>query len=151
MKKALIETRYFTYIFVSLWKILAFVISGLVILQIKGDNAGVFTLLGSAFGEHKITLQSVRPTAGGAVPDLLEILPNGETEVINADINTPVHVVLLAIVSAYFMYIVGEFFFFSLDFCRDWLIGTGWFFLPIVYIFETFCYVYIIITYVTLF
>jgi hypothetical protein len=81
----------------------------MVILHLKGQNVGhLFTMLGTAFGEHKITVQSVRPGAGGTIPDHLEILPNGETEIVNAVFHTPIYVLLLSIAGAYFMYIFGE-------------------------------------------
>lgn len=109
VKRDLIQTRYFTYMFISIWKIFSFTISAMVILRMRGENIGhLFSMLGTAFGEHKITVQAVN-TAGGTIPDLLEILPNGETEVVNAEFHTAGHLLLFAIIAAYFVYIFGKF------------------------------------------
>lgn len=108
VKRAMIQTRYFTYVFISTWKIVAFFVSVMVILRMQGQTVGhLFSMFGDAFGEHKIVIQAIRAT-GNAVPDLFEILPNGETEIVNADFNTPIHVTLMAILGGYFMYIFGE-------------------------------------------
>lgn len=101
-------TRYFTYIYVSVWKIMAFVISSLLILHIKGENVGhLFTMLSSAFSDHKITVTSIKSTSG-TLPDLSEILTGDITEVVNADFNTPIYVLLLQITGAYFAYVFGK-------------------------------------------
>ncbi|KAL7298109.1 hypothetical protein TKK_0009113 [Trichogramma kaykai] len=110
VKRDLIQTRYFTYIFISLWKILAFAITGMVVLYCRGENVShLFTLVGQAFGDHKIVVQAVRTTAGGSLPDLIEIMPDGDVEIVSADFRAPHYVLLLAILSGYFMYIFGKF------------------------------------------
>ncbi|XP_066588924.1 chitin synthase chs-2 isoform X1 [Prorops nasuta] len=110
VKKELRVTRYFTYIFVSVWKIVAFFISSLVIIYTRGYNVGhLFTMFGSAFSDHKITVLSVRSTISGSLPDLAEILPNGEPEIVSAVSNTPIYVLLLQIFGAYLAYIFGKF------------------------------------------
>lgn len=102
-------TRYFTYIYVSVWKIMAFVISSLLILHIKGENVGhLFTMLSSAFSDHKITVTSIKSITSGTLPDLSEILTGDITEVVNADFNTPIYVLLLQITGAYFAYVFGK-------------------------------------------
>lgn len=94
---------------VSIWKIVAFLISTILILHIKGENVGhLFTMLSSAFGEHKITVTSVKSFSIGTLPDVSEILTGDITEVINADFNTPIYVLLLQIAGAYFAYVFGE-------------------------------------------
>ena len=67
-------------------------------------------MFGTAFSEHKITVQAVRATGDGTIPDLFEILPNGDTEIVNADHMAPVYVGLLAFFGAYFMYIFGKYY-----------------------------------------
>ncbi|XP_057328109.1 chitin synthase chs-2 isoform X1 [Microplitis mediator] len=110
VKKELRLTRYFTYLFISVWKIIAFFISSLVIFHLKGENVGhFFSMFGSAFREHKITVTGVRQSVVGTVPDLSEILPTGDTETISADLNSIVYVLLIQIVGSYFTYIVGKF------------------------------------------
>ncbi|XP_012283627.1 uncharacterized protein LOC105701456 isoform X1 [Orussus abietinus] len=116
VKKELRLTRYFTYMFVAIWKIVAFFLSTMVILHMKGDNIGyLFTMFGTAFSSHKIVVTAIQPNLGsgtsplGVIPDLAEILPNGETETVNADFNTPIYVLLLQIFGAYFVYVFGKF------------------------------------------
>jgi len=109
VKKEMRLTRYFTYMLVSVWKIVAFFISSILILHIKGENVGhLFTMFSSAFGDHKITVTSIKSITGGSLPDLSEILTGDITEIVNADFNTPVYVLLLQIAGAYFAYVFGK-------------------------------------------
>ncbi|KMQ90324.1 chitin synthase 8 [Lasius niger] len=108
VKKEMRLTRYFTYMLVSIWKIVAFFISTILILYMKGENVGhLFTMLSSAFGEHKITVTSVKTIAGN-LPDLSEIVTGDITEVVNADFSTPIYVLLLQIAGSYFAYVFVE-------------------------------------------
>lgn len=110
VKRDLRLTRYFTYMFVSLWKIIVFLISTLVILHIKNENIGhLFSMFGTAFSEHSITVTAIRQASAGIIPDLEDIIKTSETEIINADFNTPIYVLLLQIFCAYFAYIFGKF------------------------------------------
>ncbi|KAG5309753.1 CHS8 synthase, partial [Pseudoatta argentina] len=110
VKKEMRLTRYFTYMLVTVWKIMAFFISSVLILHIKGDNVGhLFSMLSSAFGDHKITVTSIKSINSGSLPDLSEILTGDITEVVNADFNTPIYVLLLQIAGAYFAYVFGKF------------------------------------------
>ncbi|XP_012058612.1 PREDICTED: uncharacterized protein LOC105621766 [Atta cephalotes] len=110
VKKEMRLTRYFTYMLVSVWKIMAFFISSILILHIKGDNVGhLFSMLSNAFGDHKITVTSIKSINSGSLPDLSEILTGDITEVVNADFNTPIYVLLLQIAGAYFAYVFGKF------------------------------------------
>lgn len=77
-------------------------------MRLRGDNPGhLLSMFGAAFGEHKITVQAVN-TAGGTIPDLTEIVRNGETEVVNAEFHTAGHLLLFTIIAAYFVYIFGK-------------------------------------------
>ncbi|XP_015109437.1 chitin synthase chs-2 isoform X2 [Diachasma alloeum] len=110
VKKDLRLTRYFTYLFVSVWKIIAFFISSLIILHSRGETVGhLFTMFGSAFGEHKITVTAVRQNALGTIPDISDFLPNGETETVDADLNSAIYVLLIQIFASYIAYIFGKF------------------------------------------
>ncbi|XP_048509220.1 chitin synthase chs-2 isoform X4 [Athalia rosae] len=111
VKEEMKMTRYFTYSFVALWKIIAFFMSSLIVLQAKGNTVShLFTMFGSAFGEHTITITEVQSTiGGGTIPDLSDVLPNGETETINVNSNTPIYVLLIQIFCAYFAYVFGKF------------------------------------------
>ncbi|XP_015191639.1 PREDICTED: uncharacterized protein LOC107074595 isoform X2 [Polistes dominula] len=110
VKRELRLTRYFTYMFVSFWKIIAFFISALTILHLKGENIGhLFTMFGTAFGEHKIIVYAmVTQSTNSTLADLRDILPNSDIDIM-ADFNTPIYVLLLQIFSAYFAYIFGKF------------------------------------------
>lgn len=111
MKKDIRLTRYFTYMWVSVWKIVAFFISTLLILYAKGEDVGhLFTMLSSAFGEHKLTVTPYKSATSGTSPDLTEILIAGgdATETINADFSTPIYVLLLQVFGAYFAYVFGK-------------------------------------------
>lgn len=104
-------TRYFTYMMVSVWKIVAFVISSLLILHMKGENVGhLFTMFSSAFGDHKLTVTPIKSATSGTAPDVMEILIAGgdATESISASFYTPIYVLLLQIFGAYFAYVFGK-------------------------------------------
>lgn len=110
VKKEMRLTRYFTYMLVSVWKIVAFFISSITILHMKGEKVGhLFTMFSTAFGEHRLTVTATRSSTIGTAPDLTEILIAGDaTETINAVTNTPIYVLLLQIAGAYFAYVFGE-------------------------------------------
>ncbi|XP_047357161.1 chitin synthase chs-2 isoform X6 [Vespa velutina] len=108
VKRELRLTRYFTYMFVSFWKIIAFFISVLTVLYMRGENIGhLFTMFPTAFGQHKIIVHTVVQT-NGTLSDLKDVLLNSDID-IDADFNTPIYVLLLQIFSAYFAYIFGKF------------------------------------------
>ncbi|XP_017793316.1 PREDICTED: uncharacterized protein LOC108575110 isoform X2 [Habropoda laboriosa] len=110
VKKELRVTRYFTYMFVSVWKIVAFFISTLLILYLKGDTVGhLFSLLNKAFGDHDIMVSTVRLDATGRIPDIADVIEISEKIPMPADVNTPIYVLLLQIFGAYFAYVFGKF------------------------------------------
>ncbi|XP_078047479.1 hyaluronan synthase-like protein kkv isoform X3 [Augochlora pura] len=110
VKKELRLTRYFTYMFISVWKIVAFFISTLLILYMKGDTVGhLFTMLSSAFGSHQIPVSQVRFDTSSRITDIADVLEVGEKILRPADTTTPIYVLLLQIFGAYFAYIFGKF------------------------------------------
>ncbi|XP_015436529.1 PREDICTED: uncharacterized protein LOC107191901 [Dufourea novaeangliae] len=110
VKKELRVTRYFTYMFISIWKILAFFISTLLILHMKGETVGhLFSMLSSAFSNHMIAVSEVRPQSSSRITDIADLLEIGEKRLIPADVTTPIYVLLLQIFGAYFAYIFGKF------------------------------------------
>lgn len=66
-------------------------------------------MMGSAFSEHKIIVHAVRQAGSDRITDLSEIIRIGETEIVNADYNTPIYVLLLQIFGAYFAYVFGKY------------------------------------------
>ncbi|XP_053982024.1 chitin synthase chs-2 isoform X1 [Hylaeus volcanicus] len=110
VKKELRLTRYFTYLFVSAWKIVGFFISALLILYVKGETVGhLFTMLSSAFGNHKIMVSKIRPDSSSRITDISDVIEIGDKIPIDASVNTPIYVLLLQIFGAYFAYIFGKF------------------------------------------
>lgn len=60
IKEELKYTRYFTYIFVSVWKIVAFFCCVILILWIQGESlADFFGLFSTGFGPHNIIVEEV--------------------------------------------------------------------------------------------
>lgn len=111
VKKELRLTRYFTYMFMSVWKIVAFFISCLLILHMKGDTVGhLFSMLSTAFGDHKITVSMVRSETSSTITDIADVLQIGDPISMDASVTTPIYVLLLQIFGAYFAYIFGKFF-----------------------------------------
>lgn len=64
MKERLKRTRYFTYIFVSIWKVVWFVAVLVVVQFLKGEDAtNIFTRASKAFSPRQITINEVRMVA----------------------------------------------------------------------------------------
>ncbi|XP_053696809.1 chitin synthase chs-2 [Sabethes cyaneus] len=110
VKEDLKQTRYFTYMFLSLWKIILFFCFVLVVLFIRGDEvANLFSLFGIGFGPHKIVVEEVTVAFSQALPDLLEASQVGDTVDIDASYNTVTYVLIIQILGAYFCYVFGKF------------------------------------------
>lgn len=63
IKDRLKRTRYFTYIFVSIWKILCFFVFTLLAIGYRGDNIPkFFSSFSSGFSAHKIRITEVKLT-----------------------------------------------------------------------------------------
>ncbi|XP_067001404.2 chitin synthase chs-2 isoform X2 [Anabrus simplex] len=106
------ETRYFTYVFISVWKMLCFFCSVLLILQLQeGSVSHLFNLIPKAFSAHKITVSEVKPIMSGTsiIPDLSDAIPVGDREDVDAWHNTAIYVLIIQILSAYLCYIFGKF------------------------------------------
>lgn len=71
-KEELRTTRYFNCIFFSLWKILVFFCSLILILWVQGDYPmNLFNLFGDAFGPHKIIVEEVSSGLSLSLPDVI--------------------------------------------------------------------------------
>ncbi|XP_067001405.2 chitin synthase chs-2 [Anabrus simplex] len=106
------KTRYFTYLFISMWKMLCFFCSVLLILQLQeGSVSHLFSLIPKAFSEHKITVSEVKPIMSGTsiIPDFSDAIPVGDREDVDAWHNTAIYVLIIQILSAYLCYIFGKF------------------------------------------
>lgn len=72
-KEDLRTTRYFNSIFFSLWKMLLFFCSLLVILWLQGDYPmNLFNMFGDGFGPHKIVVEEVSSTLSQSLPDVIQ-------------------------------------------------------------------------------
>jgi len=60
VKDRMRKTRYFTYMFMSLWKILTFFCSMLFVLHMRGQSVhNFFSMFNTGFSEHKIIINEV--------------------------------------------------------------------------------------------
>lgn len=110
VKEDLKQTRYFTYMFLSLWKVMLFFCIVLVIMFFNGDEvANLFSLFGVGFGPHKIVVEEVATAFSSALPDLVEASQAGDTVDIDASYNTVTYVLIIQILGAYLCYVFGKF------------------------------------------
>lgn len=98
---------------------MAFFISTLLILHIKGETVGhLFSMLSAAFGKHDIIVSNIRPQTANTITDIADAIERGDR--FPADVTTPIYVLLLQIFSAYFAYIFGEYLFYHSDVNNIW-------------------------------
>ncbi|CAH0557892.1 unnamed protein product [Brassicogethes aeneus] len=111
IKEQFDETRYFTYMFISIWKILVFFLSILFILLInEGEIGFFFSDFSEGFGDHSITVLEIKPIIGGtALTDAAEIIATGDDTIIPANNMTAIYVLLINVLATYFAYIFGKF------------------------------------------
>lgn len=95
--------------FMSVWKIIVFFTSTILILYIKGETVGhLFSMFGDAFGNHTIVVRSMYDVTGRTT-DIADIVDIDDNKIaIPANVKSPIYVLLLQIFSAYFMYIFGK-------------------------------------------
>ncbi|XP_074029888.1 hyaluronan synthase-like protein kkv isoform X2 [Leptinotarsa decemlineata] len=105
------QTRYFTYMFISTWKILCFLICIMFILLVReGEMGFFFTEFSEGFGAHPITILEIKPVLGGtSLPDISEILPTGDDTVVQSSDITPIYVLMINVLASYLTYIFGKF------------------------------------------
>lgn len=110
VKEEMKYNRYFINMFMPVWKIMLFVCLTMLCLWFRGDDpASLFGLFGTAFGDHKITIEEVSVAAQQNLPDLINAAQVGDSVDIDADYNTVVYVLLIEILAAYCCYIFGKF------------------------------------------
>ncbi|NP_001034491.1 chitin synthase 1 [Tribolium castaneum] len=111
IKENLEQSRYFIYMFVSVWKCLLFFVSVLFILLVKeGEVAFFFTQFSEGFSTHQIQVLEIKPVLGGtALPDISEIIPTGDDTTMDSNDMTAIYVLLINIFASYFAYIFGKF------------------------------------------
>ena len=109
MRKNLAASRYFTYVFISLWKMLVFFATMLFSIWIIGHNVGnTFSKFTSSFGDHQINVTEIRPPLQNG-PDI----PGGSflEEVIKEKSAAYIvrQTLLIQILAAYVCYIFAKF------------------------------------------
>ncbi|CAO1401711.1 unnamed protein product [Diamesa hyperborea] len=110
IKEELKTTRYFSYIFLSLWKILIFCCAVMVIIWYEGDDpTSLFGLFSKGFGPHKIIVEELSSSLGKSLPDIIDASQIGDFVEIDASHTTVVYVIIIQIFAAYFCYIFGKF------------------------------------------
>ncbi|XP_055923356.1 chitin synthase chs-2 isoform X2 [Eupeodes corollae] len=109
VKEELKYTRYFSHMFISIWKISLFICSALLIYWLRGDDpANMFSMFGDAFGPHKIAVDELATSLTSSLPDFLEASQIDSID-IDAEYYTAIYVLLLQVFGAYFCYIFGKF------------------------------------------
>lgn len=73
VKEQLRVTRYFTCMFLSIWKLLLFFCALCLIMIFQGEEvANLFNLFGEGFGPHKILVEEVSSVLSQNLPDIVE-------------------------------------------------------------------------------
>ncbi|XP_023936674.1 chitin synthase chs-2 isoform X1 [Bicyclus anynana] len=111
IKDELNYTRYFTYRFMSVWKIILFLICILMSIWIDGDDPAMFfQLFNPGFGPHNIVVEEVQIQLGGTlIPDLANATLTGDSVEVAAVHKSAFYVLLIQVFAAYFCYIFGKF------------------------------------------
>ncbi|KAL7036514.1 hypothetical protein ACKWTF_008831 [Chironomus riparius] len=110
VKEDLRYTRYFAYMFLSVWKIMIFVFTIIVLQWFEGDDpTNIFSLFSKGFGPHKIVVEELTTSFGKSLPDLIDPSQIGDIIQIDASYNTVIHVLIIQILAAYVCYIFGKF------------------------------------------
>ncbi|XP_042240833.1 chitin synthase chs-2-like isoform X2 [Homarus americanus] len=110
IKERLWRTRYFCYVFVSLWKCLVFFTVMVISMSTRLQDFYAIFELGKAFSGHSINVTEVRETLPGhTVPDFPTVAPLDNTQTIMSTDGTPVYVFLIQVFTAWICYIFGKF------------------------------------------
>ncbi|XP_050718358.1 chitin synthase chs-2-like isoform X3 [Eriocheir sinensis] len=110
IKDRLWKTRYFCYMFVSLWKVLVFFTVMVLSMGTRLDNFTAVFDLSTAFDTHAINVTEVRERLPGLlVPDSSTVAPLELTHIIKSQKGTPIYVFLIQVFTAWLCYIFGKF------------------------------------------
>ncbi|XP_025834427.1 chitin synthase chs-2-like [Agrilus planipennis] len=103
--------KYFAYIFVSAWKCLLFFCTVIIIIYIQERRiAFLFTEFTTAFSDHYININQIRPIIGDTSDlSLAEIIATGGRARVSADYMAPVWVFVINVLGSYVCYIFGKF------------------------------------------
>lgn len=113
LKDRLKKTRYFTYTFISIWKMILFFACMLLFLHFNGTNViNLFGQFATAFQAHPINITQVHSTGlghGSSLPDIPGAQLLQEIIEVRSHASTPIYVLIIQISSAYMAYIFGKF------------------------------------------
>ncbi|CAH0404859.1 unnamed protein product [Chilo suppressalis] len=102
-------TRYYISRFISMWKIVVFMLCILISLYYQGDDPFSFvSLVANAFGDRYYTVNEVQVIIQDAYDGLLQYIVTGESVQIPVYWATPLWVSLIQIVSAYICFASGK-------------------------------------------
>ncbi|XP_022241118.1 uncharacterized protein LOC106458718 [Limulus polyphemus] len=111
VKDDLRRSRYFTYLFISIWKIIIIFCSMLALLSLTMEHtAQVFRLFKQSFQSHMITVHQIRKSVlDSNFPDLPTASPLDEEIVIDSFEMTPIYVALIQVSASLLCYVFGKF------------------------------------------
>ncbi|XP_073941849.1 hyaluronan synthase-like protein kkv isoform X5 [Choristoneura fumiferana] len=111
LKEELSLARYYIYRFMSVWKIVLFLLCILLSIWVDGDDPAMFfQLFNEGFGPHNIVVEEIQIQTGGTtIPDLVNATLTGDSVEVAAVYKSAFYVLLIQIFAAYFCYIFGKF------------------------------------------
>ncbi|XP_063838670.1 chitin synthase chs-2 isoform X3 [Ostrinia nubilalis] len=111
LKDELNVSRYYIYRFMSVWKVLLFLMCILFSIWMEGDEPSMFfQMYNIGFGPHNIVVEEVQAQLGGTIiPDLANVTLTGDSVEVPAVYKSAFYVMLIQIFAAYFCYIFGKF------------------------------------------
>nr|QHN12653.3 chitin synthase A [Chilo partellus] len=111
LKDELNASRYYTYRFMSIWKMVLFMVCILFSIWMEGDEPSMFfNMFNTGFGPHNIVVEEVQITLGGTIiPDLANVTLTGDWVEVAAGYKSALYVMCIQIFAAYFCYIFGKF------------------------------------------
>lgn len=108
LRKNLVITRYFTYIFLSIWKMIVFF--NFMILSVwltHGNVSNLFSKASDSFATHRINVTEIRAPESGVLPDipgsglLVDVIPERSNQY------AVQYALFIQIMAAYICYIFG--------------------------------------------
>lgn len=109
IKERMWRSRYFIYIFISLWKCLVFFGLMILFMYTRLHDISVIFNVNDALSAHIINVTELRPPLAVRLPDVGQVAPLDNIIQIPSDGGTPVTVFLLQVLMAYFSYIFAKF------------------------------------------
>ncbi|EEB10859.1 chitin synthase, putative [Pediculus humanus corporis] len=105
------KARYSTYAVISVWKILFFFGSTVLLIFMKGENvSNFFKLLIPSLQPHKIMVsENLVKIQSGTLPDLQDLTLTGDTVDIDASYHAAIYILLIHVQAGYLCYVFGKF------------------------------------------